>query len=247
MLFALGLKGRIVATTTYCDYPPEAKTLPHVGDVNISIEQVIAQRPDLVVASASASKRAIEQLERLEGRQIPIFAIDPKSFEEVYAALHAIGQITGQTRQAAQLTRRMRARVAQVRRVVARAKSRPRVLVVLQAEPLWVAGSDNFLDELIHQAGGENVTRDVGPGYHPYSAERVVARKPDVILVGHETAARIRHKPGWANLPAVRRNALYSPDPNIFSRPGPRLVDALEWLAQRLHPLLFPKHPSTAR
>jgi len=240
ILFALGLKGRIVADTTYCDYPPEAKTLPHVGDSNISIEKVIAQKPDLVVASASASKKAIEQLERLGSRRIPVFAVDPKNMHEVYAAIRSIGQITGQTRQAEQVARSMQARVARVRKAVASARSRPRVLVVVQADPLWVVGSENFMDELIRLAGGENATRDAGPGYHAYSVERVVVRKPDVILIGHESAARIRSKPGWSNLPAVQRNALYAPDPNKFSRPGPRLAEALEELARMLHPQAFP-------
>src|SRR5579872_772992 len=65
MLFAAGVGSRVVADTTYCDYPPQAKGLPKIGDSNTSTEKVIAMRPDLVVADAVANRRAIEPLERL--------------------------------------------------------------------------------------------------------------------------------------------------------------------------------------
>ncbi len=103
MLFALGLKGRIVADTTYCDYPPEAKDLPHIGDVNTSVEKVIAQKPDLVIASSSANRRAINELESLSSVKMNVFAVDPTNLTETAAALRLLGQITGQNDEAEKL------------------------------------------------------------------------------------------------------------------------------------------------
>jgi iron complex transport system substrate-binding protein len=235
MLFALGLKGRIVADTTYCDYPPEAKTLPKIGDVNTSVEKVIAQKPDLVVASASANRRALEPLERARLR---VFTVDPKTIAEAYDAYRKLGTITGQTRQADELVKSMKSRVAAVQRAISSERRRPRVLLPVQIDPLMVVGSDNFMDDLVSLAGGVNATRDAGKGWVTFSPERVVLLKPDVIITGKETAPRVRSKPGWRTIPAVRNNAIYSLKSEA-ARPGPRLADALEELARLLHPASF--------
>jgi iron complex transport system substrate-binding protein len=237
MLFALGLKGRIVADTTYCDYPAEAKALPKIGDVNTSVEKVIAQRPDLVVASASANRRALEPLERA---RIVVFTVEPKTLDGAYDAYRRLGLITGQTREAQQMIKSMQSRVAAVKAAVAKDGRRPRVLLPVQIDPLMVVGSDNFMDDLVTLAGGVNAARDVGKGWVTLSPERVVVLKPDVIIAGKETAPRIRSKPGWGTIPAVRNNAIYSLRSEA-ARPGPRMADALEELARLLHPASFPR------
>src|SRR5947209_4317848 len=89
ILFALGLKGRIIADTSQCNYPPEARALSHVGDYRISVEQVVAQRPDLVVAHTSANGKAIPQLERVG---IKVFCIEPFTLKQTYEAIRAIGK-----------------------------------------------------------------------------------------------------------------------------------------------------------
>lgn len=235
MLFAIGLKGRIVADTTYCDFPPEAKALPKIGDVNTSTEKVVAQRPDLIVADAVANRRAVEPLERL---RLPVFTVAPTNLAETLVALRSLGKITGQTTQAEALAHTLEARTAAVQRAVAKSKDHPRVLIPVQMEPLMVVGSKNFMDDLITRAGGVNVGANSGPGWNAYSPEKVVVQRPDVILAGKETAEKVRQRSGWGNLPAVKNNRLYSPKTETV-RPGPRLVDALEELARLLHPEAF--------
>jgi iron complex transport system substrate-binding protein len=238
ILFALGLKGRIVGVTEYCDYPAEAQQLPKVGDVNISLEKVIALKPDLVVASASGNRMALERMERLRGSPLPLFVVDPQNLAQLYTAIGSLGQITGQQPQAQQLVRSMKARVQRVQERVAQAKAKPRVLFVIQEQPLWVVGSGNFMDELVTLAGGQNVTRDAGKGFFAYSLEKVVVRRPEVIIAGRETGLSIRDRAVWRQMPAVRNNAIYTLGPEA-ARPGPRLVNALEELASLLHPRLF--------
>jgi iron complex transport system substrate-binding protein len=240
ILFALGLKGRIVGVTEYCDYPAEARALPKVGDVNISLEKVIALKPDLIVASASGNRMALERMERMQGSPLPLFVVDPQNLSELYAAIRSLGQITGQQRQADQLVRSMQERVQRVQQRASRAKTKPRVLFVIQEQPLWVVGSGNFMDEIVALAGGQNVTRDAGKGFFAYSLEKVVVRRPEVIIAGRETGLSIRDKAVWRQMPAVRNNAIYTLGPEA-ARPGPRLVNALEQLASLLHPALFAK------
>jgi iron complex transport system substrate-binding protein len=235
MLFALGLQGRIVADTTYCDYPPAAQALPKIGDVETSVEKVAAQRPDLVVADAVANRRAIEPLERL---RLPVFTVPQGNLNESLAALEMLGKATGQTAQAANLVRSLRERIDRVRQTVARDRAKPRVIDIVQMEPLMVVGSSNFMDDLIALAGGVNAARDAGPGWAAFSPEKIVAVRPDVILAGRSTVDAIRRRGGWAAVPAVRAGRVYSLRAET-ARPGPRSVDALEELARLLHPGVF--------
>ncbi len=236
MLFALDLKGRIVADTTYCDYPPEAKSLPKIGDVNTSIEKVLAQKPDLVVADAVANRRAVEPLEQL---RVPVFTVPQGNVGQTYDALRSLGRATGQTSQAEHLVKAMQARVNAVRVAAERDQKRPRVLAIVQMEPLMVVGGGNFMDDLITLAGGINVGRGAGIGWAAYSPEKVVADQPDVILTGRSEAAQIRARGGWSGIPAVRNGAVYMVRTETV-RPGPRMIDAFEEIARLLHPASFP-------
>ncbi|MCC6731357.1 MAG: ABC transporter substrate-binding protein [Chthonomonadales bacterium] len=239
ILFALGLGPKVVGDTAYCDWPVAARKLPKVGDVNISIEKVIALRPDLILASASASRRAIAALERVRGYRSRVFAIDPQNFTELYGAIESIGAITDRAGAARRLVSRMRAGVTAVHRAALRDATRPRVLVVVQTKPLWVVGSHNFMDDIVTLAGGINVGRGSGKGFHPFSLERVIAARPDVLLVGADSAATIRSSPAWRAVRAVRRDAVHTAGMDDFGRPSPRLVEALLAVARALHPGAF--------
>lgn len=234
ILFALGLKGRIVADTSQCDFPPEAHALPHVGDYRISVEQVLAQKPDLVIAHISANRQAIQQL---EGR-VPLFALEPLDFRGTLDSIRRIGQITAKTREAEAVVRGMQSHLARIQQIIGMSRAKPRVLIVVQAQPLMVAGIGTFMDDIVKHAGGINASRDAR-GYASYSPEKVVADSPDVILADPQSVAQIRSRAGWGSLPAVKHNALYSLPPSLFSRPGPRLALAVEELARRLHPEAF--------
>lgn len=235
MLFALGLGNRIVGVTSYCNFPSAATRLPKIGDVNTSIEKVVARRPDLVVASASGNRKALERLDAIKSRKITTFAVDPNTFEELYRDLERLGRITGAAREAQELIASMRKRESAVRARVARLP-RVRVLAIAQVEPLWVIGPGTFVHDVIERAGGVNVVGDTQKGYHVFSVEEALLRKPDAVLIGKEGAARLRAHPAWRAVPAVRDNRLYALDPDILARPGPRLVEALEQLASLLHP-----------
>lgn len=236
ILFALGVGDRVVGATAFCDYPPAARRIPRVGDSTISVEKIVSRRPDLVVASGSADRKAIDAMERMPSFRVPIFVVDPNSFEGLYAAIGAIGRIVGRPQQAAALCGSIRARVDAVVRAVSARADRPKVLIVVQPEPLWVAGSGTFMDEMVRLAGGVDVASGAGTGYHTFPIEKALAARPDVVLVGKEGLSRIRSSELWKATPAYRSNRIYAIDPSIAARPGPRLADALEQIARLLHP-----------
>jgi iron complex transport system substrate-binding protein len=235
VLFALGAGDRIVGVDQFSDYPPAARTLPQVGnELAPSIERILALRPDVIFAAESANSRElVDQLRRL-GLRVLVSHVD--TLDDVWRDLAAIGAAVGRDEAAHKLIADGKARLAAVARSVA-GKPRPRTLVVVWTDPLTVAGGHTFVDEAIGVAGGEDVAADSPLPYPQYSLERLLARAPEVIIVGsHAQAPSLDPIEAQATLPAVRNHRVHALDGDLLFRPGPRLVDGIEQLARLVHP-----------
>ena len=241
ILFALGAGDSVVGVTDYADYPPEAGGKPTVGGgVDPNLEVIVTLRPDLVLIAADANRW--ETLIQLEQLRIPVFGVKPVGVEGVLVSILKVGEAVGRQPQAEGLIAHMRRRMAAVSRKVS-VLARPRVLYVVWIDPLIVAGGETVVDDLIDLAGGANIVRT--PEFPRYSLEELVLDPPDVILLAvdrgglhHEQA--LRHLPGWREVRPVREGTIRVLDAGLMSRPGPRIVDAVELLARLLHPEAFP-------
>ena len=243
MLFALGLGERVVAVTSYCDFPPEATTREKIGDtLQPNLERIIALRPDLVVVStASQVERLTRQLDQLG---IPVYVTNPRTVRDMLRSIRYLGEATGAATQGQALATALEERI---RRVEARVTGRPkpRVLFVLQLGPLITVGRETFINDLITLAGGESISGDQTSEYPQFSYETAVARAPEIIIApllhgsGAIDEAELRR--AFATTPAVRKERIVRINPDLTSRPGPRLIDGLEQLAEALHPAQSPK------
>jgi iron complex transport system substrate-binding protein len=138
-------------------------------------------------------------------------------------------------------------RVEAVRSGAALATRRPRCFLMEWIDPPFSSG--HWGPELVEIAGGEEPLGHKGEDSRRVLWESVMAAKPEVIVLaccGYSVERTLRDlpilqgNPGWETLPAVRRGQVYVVDGSAyFSRPGPRVVDSLEILAQILHPDLF--------
>lgn len=246
ILFAVGAGQQVVGVTEFDNYPPEAQSREKVGGFSantISIEKIIALKADLVF---SASEIHAPVIQALEQAQVPTFALDPQGLDEVYTAIETVGQLSGHGDEAARLVAELKARVAAVtaRTQALPEDQRPTVFYEVWDEPLMTAGPTTFIGELIELAGGRNIFADVTEEYPQISIEEIVQRNPAVILGPDShadalTPEQIRARPGWGDIRAVQDNRIYLVNGDIVSRPGPRLVDALEDIARALHPDLF--------
>lgn len=238
MLFALGLGERIVGVTSYCDFPEEAKGIEKVGDtLNPNLERLIALKPDLVViTTASQLERLSEQLSR---QGIPVYVVNPQTVREVALSIFGLGMATGTSAQGKKIQDAMLQRIASVE---ARVESlpKPKVLYVLQAAPLITAGQKTFITDLIRLAGGQSITGDEPMDYPQLSRETAIARAPEVIVApashGTELVKEEDLRKDFAVTPALKMNRIVRVNPDWVDRPGPRIVDGLEQLAEGLHP-----------
>ncbi len=238
IIYALGAGGELVGDTDYCDYPPEAKLKRHVGEVvNPSLERIVALKPDLVFGTAEANRReTADQLARLG---IPLYGLTAHNLAQTLVSIQDVGEVLGREKEAQEMLRTLRARLAAVERRVA-GLPRPKVLFVVWYRPLITVGPQTFISDVIHRAGGISISDDLQGEWPRLSLEVALQRDPDVILIP-KTAAfspsreEFEKLPGWKELRAVRTRRLYFV-PETILRPSPRLVDALEEVAAVLHP-----------
>ncbi len=237
ILFALGLDKEIVGVTRYCDYPDAARAKEKIGDLNLDYEKIVALRPDLILA---VGNMPVQSLARLRGLGLAVLHFSPTDLASVMGAIEQIGLATGRVTAAQGLTQKMRQRIEKVRDRLAGLPEaeKPRVFVEIWMDPVMTAGPGTFTAELIRLAGGRDIAFDAKP-WSPFSQELVLARNPQVIISQCGSAAQIAGRPGWATIAAVRDGRVHDVDQNLFSRPGPRLVEALEILARLLHPERF--------
>ncbi|MCJ7434083.1 MAG: cobalamin-binding protein [Anaerolineales bacterium] len=246
ILFALGAGPQVIGRDELSDYPKEAKAIPSVGGSmgDFSEEAIVALKPDLVLAAGLNSPDLVASLEKL-GLTV-YFLSNPKTFEELHKNLETVAQLTGHEKEAAELNKSLKARVAAVDEKIMPLSYRPIVFFELDGtDPLapWTAGPSTFIDQLIVRAGGVNVGADLKGDWAQISSENLVLANPQIILLGDAlyggTVESVNARPGWDVISAVKNDAIYPFNPDLASRPGPRLVDALEEMAKLLHPELF--------
>ena len=234
-LFALGAAEQIVGVTTYCTYPPEARSKTSVGGMtNPSIEAITALTPDLVVATVEGNIR--EDVLALERIGIPVFVTNPRSLEGIRRSVLQLGILTGHRDRAMRLAEAMKQREDSLR---AEAPVPPvRALLVLALRPLVVAGGRTFLDDLLRAAGAENLGAQSAGSYPTLSRESIAARDPEVLILLSDAAADtsrlLEEYPEWKTLAAVRHGQLAILDSDLLSRPGPRALEGLVLLSEIL-------------
>jgi iron complex transport system substrate-binding protein len=243
-LFAVGAGHTVVGVTTVDTYPPEVATVRKIGGFvpqSISVETIVSLQPDLVLAAGDIQRPTIAVLERLG---LAVVAIeDPGNFDDVYAAITLVGRLTGHEPEASQVIAAMQARIARVRQAVATLPREARLSVFYEVydEPLMTVGRSTIIGQMLEMAGGINIFADLPGRYPQVSTEEVVKRNPDCILghTGHQlalTPAQIGQRPGWKHLTAVKRSCIRLLNGDTMARPGPRLAEALEFIARALYP-----------
>src|SRR5262245_20093510 len=230
IVVALGAREALVGVDDYSARSQDAAGLPTVGGLyNPSLEAVVALAPDLVVFVPSAEQRGFR--ERLEALAIPRLELDPVSFEDVLGAIEELGAALGRRPEAA-------ARVAAIRRTRARveAAARPlpvlRGVLVLQREPLFVAGAGTFVDDMLRSLRVTNLAAEQ-PGRWPRLArEWLLVAAPELILDASPDPEPARtHWQRWPSLPAVAKGAGVDVPEGSATLPGPNLDEALLTLA----------------
>ncbi|MDE3035835.1 MAG: cobalamin-binding protein [Nitrospirota bacterium] len=241
ILYSLGLDEEIVGVTEFCDYPPQALAKPKVGYSNPNVESIVALKPDLILAP-SAFLRA-DTLAKLEQLKIATFVLDAKTIEDIPSHVQTIGRMLDRAQAAGRVATEMRQQVAVIRAAV-QALPRPRVLYVLNSQPLITVGPGSFIHQMIELAGGVNVAGRAQTPYPRLSMEEVLKEDPELLLFPVGTAESISESEQqqwrrWTTLSAVKHRRFHQVPADLLNRPGPRITQGLEVLARSIHPEAF--------
>lgn len=247
-IFAVGAGDRLVGVTTFCNYPEEAKAIAKVGDtMTPNMETIVALKPDIVFVSTASQIEAFTKT--LDQNGIAVYVMDLARTADIYENFMKLGTIFNTSETADKAGLDLDARRREVCRktdgCLDRDKDGPaadavRVFVQISKEPLFTAGENSFLTELIQDAGGISVTSKIKTAFPKLSKETALALQPEAIIL---SGSPDNQEPNevFKNSPAVKNGRVYKINADILSRPGPRLVDALEEIAKKLHPEKFPE------
>jgi iron complex transport system substrate-binding protein len=210
------------------------QTLPRVGDfTRPSYERIVALKPDLVVVeSGTITRDAVETLSKRLG--VPVYVMLSTSFIAIGKHIEAMGALTGIRGGVAAAQHRIRETLATVKRIQGVSKTQPKVLMVISETPLFVAGPDGYLGDIIKLAGGQNIIKT--GSFPQVTPETVMLLDPDIILVGADTNGRPYPLTGPLRaLRAARENRIQCIPGGNLGRPTLRTSAGVVELARIIH------------
>jgi iron complex transport system substrate-binding protein len=242
ILFALDLGDKVVAVSNDSDYPPQVEQLKKIGAFfKPNTEAVISCEPDLVITLWFPEQKAVgESLRRLGYN---VITVELQKLGQLIPAIEEISRTTGTEAAGEKLNKKINSTLEQISRKY-RTTQKPKVLWVLQSEPLRVAGVRTFISELIELAGGQNAVGPTPQQYPQLGTEALLTCNAEVIIhsamskshLAKEQKAAERFWDKFPDLPAVKNNRIYVIDADTILRLGPRLPQGIKKIAELLHP-----------
>jgi len=253
ILFAVGAGSRVVATTDFDDFPPEAVALPDVASYQgVDVEKIVGLEADLVVAGGNGFNSP-DAIARLRSLGIPVLVVYAPDVATVLADVELVAVAAGEGAAGAALASAMRTEIEAISAAVAAGGGdRPRVFYELDAtKEIYGPADGSFVVEMIRLAGGTAITTG-SPTVFSIPLETLLSADPEVIVLGDAaygvTAEQVAARPGWGSMTAVQRGAIRPVDDVVVTRPGPRLADGLRALALAIDPdAALPSAPAAGR
>ncbi len=234
IVFALGAGDTLVGVSEHSDFPEAAGAVPRVGGLEVDPEKVAALRPDLVLAVAEGNGRGA--VEALAAAGLPVAVVPSGSLDAVLESIRIVGDRLGRSAEATALSDSLSRRRAAVRARVA-GRPRPRTLLVVWPAPPQAAGGGTFLDDVLSEAGADNLVRD-RKGWPLLSKEYLATAQVDLLVLPESAETRPAFDAAVASGPLSRgpiaRARVVRLDESALTRPGPRVFDMLEKLADAI-------------
>jgi iron complex transport system substrate-binding protein len=210
-------------------------------------------RPDVIITQAQCEVCAVtlreveEAVAEWVGSRPQIISLEPRTLASVWADIVRVAEALGVPERGAELVKSLKQRVFAIAAMTRTLSPGPTVACIEWIEPLMAAG--NWMPELVEMAGGINLFGGAGKHSPWMKWEELVKKDPNVVVVlpcgfdikrTREETPALTKRPEWSRLRAVQTGRVYVTDGNqYFNRPGPRLVESLEILAEILHPEVF--------
>ena len=249
LLIALGAEDKVVGLEMKADTreiykkaAPEFLELPGVGtSKSISVEETLALKPDLVILPY----RLEEFVEQFEALDIPVIVVEPESMDQFLESITLIGTAIGEEEKAEALLNYYEEKIAEISSLTEGLEERPRVYMSGGSSAFTTCTSNMYQNDLIHLAGGQNVSEALTDGYWAnVSAEQILAWDPEFIFNVNYASYDISELTKDAQLApvsAIKENRVYT-FPSVLEAwdyPTPSSILGILWLTHQLHPELY--------
>lgn len=235
-LFAIGAGDRLVGVSKFTRSVPAAAALPKVADfASVDTEKIVALRADRAIGIPAQTR----ELESVRHAGIAVTVLRDDTYDDIFTAIAALGELSDHRAQAGALAARLRAQTVALQARTKTFARRPSVFVVLGTGPIWTAGKGSFVESLIERAGGRNAAHDLSIPWGQYSEEALLRAQPDALVAGPEVHLdqALTREP-WRSLRAVREHHVFLLNDratlDAFYQPGPNYNEGLRWLIERL-------------
>ncbi|WP_421025179.1 cobalamin-binding protein [Paraburkholderia sp. A1RO-5L] len=238
LIYAAGGGARLVGAVAYSDYPPQARSVPRVGDNRaFDLERIAALKPDLIVVWRHGNA---QQIDRLRELHIPLFFSEPRRLDDVATSLTRLGALLGTKKTAAEAALAYRSTIAQLRTRYAQ-RAPVKVFYEVWDRPLMTINGEHMISDVIALCGARNVFAALHPLVPTLSTEAVLAANPDAIVTASQGATApdqplpaLAHWRAWPQMHAVARGNLFAIDGDLLTRPGPRIAQGAAQLCEDL-------------
>lgn len=256
IVYALGIGDRLVAVTDYCDWPADVNDRKSNGSLVVtggyftpSVEGVIAAEGDLIMIDKGVQAQ-LDMLPQLNNTGHKYIVLDKgTTFDEVYVTIMMIGEICWVKEDAEDLVESMKVRLEGIEAVIGDLQDLPTMSFAVWLDPIYPSGNGTFAADVMSHARGVNVYAGE-TGWPMVAVDSMLDRDPDYLVVsmmylptsGEEIISDLENDTIWSEMSCVQNKRVYimtGQADNVFSRPGPRMVDAVELLAKILHPEAF--------
>lgn len=238
ILTAIGAKENLVGVSRYCKDLSDVADLPRLGDFwNISNEDVLKLKPDLIIGALPYRSEAVQKLIKTG---IPFFLTHPRSFNEIFLDIEWLGVLTKHEEEAAQLIYLMKSEIDHIQEQARHVTNRVRVYCEEWMKPITC--SISWVKEMVEIAGGIFVPDKSGS---VVESEEVIAANPEIIILswcgagGKSNPKYVTSRPGWDRIQAVQTGRIYVVPDQYFNSPCQHLITGLSLMAKIVHPEVF--------
>lgn len=226
IIFALGLGDKLVGRTDFCTFPEEAKKIDSVGGFDgksFSLENILAFNPDFVYLSNGMHNHLINSLENFG---IQVFVSDINSIEDIFKEIISVSKLLNASEVGLNYVSKMKKELNNLKED----SSDVNIYCEIFNSPFLTCGKNSFINDIIEYAGGKNIFYFLDSTYPQVSEESIIVNNPKIILApdySENDLNKIYSRNGWQNIDAIKNKKVFSVSGDIFTRPGPRVLEAV--------------------
>ncbi|MFA5256985.1 MAG: ABC transporter substrate-binding protein [Opitutales bacterium] len=243
MVITLGMRERLRGVTQWCDRP-EADAVERIGNMSEpDMERIITMRPDLVLGTEMTPRHIYDTL---EAAGIPCIMFKHQGFDDVMADMKTLADALGERELGRRVVEGMEARRREILSRVPVGAAPVKVALLYDLDSMGSAGRGSWVDDMLGSLGLDNIANRAESSWPRLSREALLTEQPRYIILPlplepdkqgefRARAESLKNDPVWGRVEAVRNGGMILMPANLLNIPGPRTLDAMSFIADRVY------------